>query len=223
MKTSALISSLCKLALAFVVIASIPVVSAHEPIKSAESAELLSPASAFKAEIRQRDAFTAELKIVVALGYYLYRDRIRTELITTPSPQTKKSTDKRKASAASVSASNLALSKPEGKPIDDPTFGKVDIYDATTTMLIDLSKLGKTNQDIVLAVISQGCASVGVCFPPQKQLFNLKYQPNALVAGDWVRPNTLADSSISFGKSGLSSYPVNKAPVSSPAGSIKPQ
>jgi thiol:disulfide interchange protein len=215
MKTFILISIFCKLALALV-ISHIPMASAADIAKSATSADLLDPSAAFKAEIRQRDAFTAELKFEVAPGYYLYRDRIRAELLTTQAP-TKKSTDKRKASVTSATAYNLALSKPAGKPIDDPTFGKVDIYDANTTMLIDLTKLGKKNQDITLTLISQGCAAVGVCFPPQKYIFNLKYQPNSLVAGSWIRPNILADSNISFGKSGLSSFPVNTAPVSSPA------
>lgn len=216
MKTLSLVRRFCKLALALVVISHTPMVVAADNVISATSADLLDPSAAFKVEIRQRDAFTAELKFEVAPGYYLYRDRIRAELLTTQAPA-KKSTDKRKASVTGTTANNLALSKPAGKPIEDPTFGKVDIYDANTTMLIDLTKLGRMNQDITLTLISQGCAAVGVCFPPQKHIFNLKYQPNALVAGNWIRPNILADNSIGFGKSGLSSFPINTAPVSSPA------
>ena len=212
-----------KLALAFIMLSGISISVAAEPNKSNVGAELLAPNAAFKPEIRQRDAFTAELRVEIAPGYYLYRDRIRVEQLRSPSPakkiSPKQNSDKRATLPSKATVVNLALSKPDGKPTDDPTFGRVDIYDTNTTMLIDLTTLGKTNQNLSLSVISQGCAAVGVCFPPQKQMFTLKYQPNALVMGQWSRPtNPEGDNTISFGTSGLTSaLPTNGAPASSPA------
>lgn len=233
MKILNLICFSCKLALASVILVGSSIAISAEATKSNvntdASAELLTPNVAFKSQIRQRDAFTAELKFDVVPGYYLYRDRILVEQLPSPSsPMATKKTSPKQNVKGKTTALNFALSKPAGKPTDDPTFGKVDIYDANTTMLIDLTKLGKTNQDVSLSVISQGCAAVGVCFPPQKQTFNLKYQPNALVAGQWVSPsNPAGESDISFSQSGFSSaLPSNTvpalSPLSTPARTAKP-
>jgi thiol:disulfide interchange protein len=231
MKNLNLICFLCKLALASAILIGSSIAISAEATKSNAnvdvSAELLSPSVAFKTQIRQRDAFTAELKFEIAPGYYLYRDRIRVERLHSAAQPTsakktsslqnanKQTANEKGAAKRKAIAVNFALSKPDGKPVDDPTFGKVDIYDANMTMLIDLTTLGKTNQDVSLSVVSQGCAAVGVCFPPQKQTFNLKYQPNAIIKGQWVEPrNPEADSAISFGTSGLTSaFPTNTAPA----------
>jgi thioredoxin:protein disulfide reductase len=175
--------------------------------------DLLEPKDAFKPELRQRDPFTAELKFEIAPGYYLYRDRIRVEHVQVPSAATKaekaKATKEKSAKSAKPTvapASILALSTPQGKPIDDPTFGKVEVYENATTILIDLSKFNRQKEeDIQIALISQGCAAVGVCFPPQKQLFTLKYKPAIASPGIWIRAQS--DSAISFGKSGLTAMP----------------
>lgn len=221
-----------KLALALV-ISGVPLVTmAAETTKPAKPTqpiandELLAPNVAFKPEMRQRDAFTAELKFEVALGYYLYRDRIQVEQIM-PATAAKKVAAKpqnknQKAAANSNLKTNIvavALSKPAGKPVDDPTFGKVDIYDASTTILVDLSRLDKKDPDLSLAVISQGCAAAGACYPPQKQVFKLRYLASTSTAGQWQRPiNTGDDNQISFGQAGFSTaLPTSAAPTSSPA------
>lgn len=179
--------------------------------------DLLEAKDAFKPQLRQRDAFTAELKFDIAPGYYLYRDRLRVEhMVATPAAASTKSKDKSTKSAkpAAAPTSILALSAPSGKPVDDPTFGKVEVYETSATILIDLSKFNrKKEEDVRIALISQGCAIAGVCFPPQKQLFTLKYKPTLSTPGNWS--GVESESAISFGKSGLSSIPAG--PARSPA------
>jgi thioredoxin:protein disulfide reductase len=226
-----------KLALAILFGGLIPVTQvsvAADSAKSATSAkpapvakleDLLEPKDAFKPELRQRDPFTAELKFEIAPGYYLYRDRIRVEHVQVPSSATNaekaKATKDKSAKPAKpvvAPASILALSTPQGKPIDDPTFGKVEVYEKAATILIDLTKLkSQKEEDVQIALISQGCAAVGVCFPPQMQQFTFKYKPALASPGNWIRAQS--DSAISFGKSGLSSLP----PPSTPANLVRPQ
>lgn len=210
MKTPYLMSHFRKLAFTFFLFVptlfSSQILFAEAPLRVTPIDELLDASIAFKAEIRQRDPNTAELKFTIVPGYYLYRDRLRVEQIGQTAPMSAPKEVKKAAKASkkpSVSEpNNVALSKPEGRPIDDPTFGKVDIYDKTTIVLIDLSKQDKSKDaDIKLAVVSQGCAAAGVCFAPQRQIFTLKYQPNALVTGGWVSASK-ADQ-ISFSQSGL--------------------
>jgi len=205
MKTSDNIGYFNKLVFTFFIVA---LVFAAERTAFAETSnriipgeELLDPNTAFHAQIRQRDANTAELKFAIVPGYYLYRDQLRVEQTTSAKDAKKPAKTSKKASLTRVN--NLALSKPEGIPVDDPTFGKVDIYDKPTTVLIDLSRQDKTKDaDITLAVVSQGCAAAGVCFPPQRQIFTFKYRPYALIAGDWV--NASAAGQVSFSQLGQS-------------------
>jgi thioredoxin:protein disulfide reductase len=189
---------------------------------SGTSDDLLDPKDAFKPQLRQRDAFTGELKFDIASGYYLYKDRLRVEYVNVPSdkkPPNK--TASKKLAVAQPQA--LALSKPDGKPIDDPTFGKVEVYETTATALIDLTRFDRTKAaDLEFAVVSQGCAKVGVCFPPQRHVLLLKYKPTSSGAGSWQLPKS--SDAISFGQSGLpAALSVKPAsPQSNPTPKAKP-
>lgn len=173
------------------------------PAKSATPAELLDPIDAFRPKLRVRDAFTAELTVTIAPGFYLYRDRLRVELIDHLIAGKSSRQSAGKNAPANIKQ-NLALSIPAGKSVDDPTFGKVEVFENSVTLLVDLAGFqhvtGKANQpkqSVKVAFISQGCAAVGVCFPPQRQMF---IQPLAVSDG-WTAPNDA--TSLPFGKSGL--------------------
>ncbi|MGD8408266.1 MAG: protein-disulfide reductase DsbD family protein, partial [Thiohalophilus sp.] len=112
--------------------------------------ELLEPdkAFAFQAEV-QDGAIKAHWD--VAEGYYMYRGKIRFE------------TDN-----ADVQLGEPQL--PDGKVKDDEFFGKVEIYRHSVPVTIPI-KSG--SGDFTLTAHSQGCADVGVCYPPLRQKVQL--------------------------------------------------
>lgn len=216
------IASRLKLVLAFVVCAtgmtafaaeSPPVTSiktmSAQPSAATDVAganETLDPSQVFHPKIRIRDPFTAELSVTIAPGYYLYRDRLRVELIAhiaDGKPGKSPTTGGKLPKAKPL----LALSLPAGKSVDDPTFGKVEVYENSVTVLIDLARfqqgLSKTNpgnEALKLNLVTQGCAVAGVCYPPLSQIFVLPFKTAkaADTADNWVRP--LSTTNMGFGK-----------------------
>jgi thiol:disulfide interchange protein DsbD len=61
---------------------------------------------------------------------------------------------------------------PEGKIKTDEFFGKVETYRGTVVVKLPLSGAA-AGQTVVLAADSQGCADVGVCYPPTRQKLTL--------------------------------------------------
>ena len=216
------IASRLKLVLAFVVCAtgmtafaaeSPPVTSiktmSAQPSAATDVAganETLDPSQVFHPKIRIRDPFTAELSVTIAPGYYLYRDRLRVELIAhiaDGKPGKSPTTGGKLPKAKPL----LALSTPAGKSVDDPTFGKVEVYENSVSVLIDLARfqqgLSKTNpgnEALRLNLVTQGCAVAGVCYPPLSQIFVLPFKTAkaADTADNWVRP--LSTTNMGFGK-----------------------
>jgi thiol:disulfide interchange protein DsbD len=169
---------------------------------------LLDPAEAFKPVMRVRDPWTAELKFTIAPGYHLYQDKIQVEaepnLATVATEKGEKSSptsQKRPPTIASSTLVSLALSPPAGRVVDDPTFGKVAIYEGTVVIPVDLSRLPRQNgvAGRGFLVKSQGCATAGVCFPAQVHRFTL--DPNAsATSAAWQTP-AASPQSVGFGRS----------------------
>ena len=144
--------------------------TAHaEGIASLEP-KLLPPERAFHLSARALDASTIEARFDVADGYYLYRDKM--QFTTDPVPAAK-------------------LDLPPGKPKHDPFFGDVETYRGEVVVRVPLAQAaaGKT---ITLHANSQGCADVGVCYPPNAQQLTL-----AIPAGG--KPGAFVDA----GRKGL--------------------
>jgi thiol:disulfide interchange protein DsbD len=118
-----------------------------------EQANPLPPDRAFRFSARLIDARTVEARFTIADGYYLYRDRIHF--------------------AVEPAATGLGVpSLPEGKVKDDQFFGRVETYRGG--MIVNLSlKDPKPGQPIVIAAESQGCADIGLCYPPTTQRVTL--------------------------------------------------
>lgn len=142
---------------------------------SATAAEDLLPAEeAFKVSARFIDAKTIELKYQIADGYYMYRKRFRAASET---PQFK---------AGKIAA-------PPGLVKQDATFGRVETYRKSVRVLLPIAKLGVQSEDktVKLAVTSQGCADVGVCYPPFRHDLTLQFG-----SGDIVTPSSSAAASF---------------------------
>jgi len=141
---SAAARSLVGLALALVVAAA----------AGAQELKLLPPEQAFRFSARALDDRTLEARFNVADGYYMYRDKFRFDV----DPAT---------------AGPVAPQFPAGKMKDDEFFGKVEVYRDLIVVKLPLPKAA-AGRTIALKAESQGCADVGVCYPPQLQQIRLE-------------------------------------------------
>lgn len=110
--------------------------------------EPIDPMQAFKFTARALDAKTIEAHWQIAQDYYLYRDKFRFE-----------------AEPATVQLGTPQL--PPGKLKNDDNFGSVETYHDTVT--IRLPVVAGEIKQFTLKARSQGCADMGVCYPPLTQ------------------------------------------------------
>ncbi len=124
-------------------------------IGAVQAAELIPPLLAFKPTARALDAQTVEVRFEIAKGYYLYRDNFR----------------------FAAEPSSIQLGKPElpkGKQKDDDTFGRVEVFYDEVAIRVPVERSSSGVLPLTLNVTSQGCADIGVCYPPQKQSVSLE-------------------------------------------------
>ena len=121
----------------------------------ANAEDLLPPSVAFKPTARALDGQTIEMRFEIAKGYYLYRDKFRFT-----------------AEPASVQLGTPVL--PEGKEKDDLNFGKVAVFYKEVRIRLPVERNSSGVLPLVLHITSQGCADIGVCYPPQKQTVSLE-------------------------------------------------
>ena len=93
---------------------------------------------------------TVEVRFNVADGYYLYRDKLR--FAVEPAPVAR-----RQAPSCRPASPTRTSSSARSRPTAGSSSSGVPIASA------------KPGQDVTLVVGSQGCADVGVCYPPQLQ------------------------------------------------------
>lgn len=110
--------------------------------------EPLMPEQAFilTTSVTGADMIRAEWQIADA--YYMYRDKFRF-ISNTPD----------------ITLGEAIYSK--GKIKEDEFFGKVEIYRNHATIDIPIIRNGSA-QTLELMTVSQGCADMGICYPPQK-------------------------------------------------------
>jgi len=117
--------------------------------------ELLPPdkAFAFEASVDADGRVQADWKI--ADGYYLYRDKF-------------------KFSAGEVGITPGVASFPPGKVKEDPTFGRVETYRKKVRVSIPLTRAPGSGNQLSFTATYQGCADIGVCYPPQTRTISLQ-------------------------------------------------
>jgi thiol:disulfide interchange protein DsbD len=123
------------------------------------------------------------MHFAIAPGYYLYRERLSVQALP-----------------ATAAAAEAAI--PRGKAKFDETFQKeVETFHDEVTMVLPIAADAPPFR---LTVGHQGCAEMGLCYPPATQAFDLKP-----VAGGWtVAAVAEADSAVA---------PLAAAPVTPPA------
>ena len=117
------------------------------PAWGANADDLLEPEKAFRLSARALDPTAVEVRFQIADGYYMYRDKFR----------------------FAVTGSEVKLGAPEfppGQHKKDEFFGDVETYRKQVAIRVPVS--GNAER-LRLEVTSQGCADVGVCYPPLTQ------------------------------------------------------
>jgi thioredoxin:protein disulfide reductase len=115
---------------------------------AAQDRDLLPAERAFEFSVRALDPATVEARFAIARGYYLYRDKLK----------------------FTVEPAGLATAPvlPAGKVKDDQFFGKVDTYRGQVVVRLALAAAAPGSA-VSVSAESQGCADIGVCYPPQLQ------------------------------------------------------
>ena len=152
--------------------------------------DLLPAEDVFKVSARFKDAKTIELTYQIADGYYLYRKRFR---VANATPQFEVG----------------KLVSPAGTVKQDATFGRVETYRKSVRVLLPITSSDKDkgkgkgsgsavgvagaaaatssanadtgNNTVKLKITSQGCADVGVCYPPLQHDLMLQFGSGDLV------------------------------------------
>ncbi|CAA9890329.1 Thiol:disulfide interchange protein DsbD [Candidatus Methylobacter favarea] len=117
--------------------------------------ELLPPDQAFQFLPSLKDANTLHVNWQIAEGYYLYREKIRIELVN----------------AAGVRLGTYSI--PRGVPKHDEAFGQVETFHNELSFDLPVIRSTTSAQTITLQAKYQGCADRGVCYPPMSKKFDL--------------------------------------------------
>ncbi len=112
--------------------------------------EILDPAVAFKFTAKVVSDNAVEIIYDIAPGYYLYREKFR---FTTESPNVK-------LGSATI---------PNGKVKQDEFFGRIESLRDQVRISVPFTRKNNETTPWLLQVTSQGCADLGVCFPPQTE------------------------------------------------------
>ena len=122
---------------------------------------LLDPSDAFQTQVAlNEDALNVEINI--APGYFVYRSKI---------------------SVSSDSAEFGTLELPDGVKKDDQFFGEVETYRGILNYSAPLINSEATGP-LKINVVSQGCADVGVCYPPYHEEFTINVADTVLAQAD---------------------------------------
>jgi thiol:disulfide interchange protein len=93
-----------------------------------------------------------EIRWKIAEGYYLYRHRTSVQP-TTPGVR------------------SAALQLPKGEPHEDEFFGKTETY--RSELVAILPSVAGGGDTVALKIKYQGCADLGICYPPQTRMLSV--------------------------------------------------
>ena len=122
------------------------------------SNELLEPDEAFNFSASINNPQQLILNWRIAKGYYLYQEKIAATIIE---PNT---------------LSFGTINFPKGQQKTDEIFGETLVYYDDVTLIAPFSTPLKQQTEITIEVSFQGCADIGVCYPPMKKRLTLSLQ-----------------------------------------------
>ena len=124
--------------------------------------EILDPSVAFKFSAKMLSDSELEVTYNVAPGYYLYREKFAFA-----------------SESANVKLGNANI--PNGKVKQDEFFGRIETLRDEVRIVIPISRAGNASQ-WKFSATSQGCADIGVCFPPHTE--EVTFKPDGSIAGN---------------------------------------
>ncbi len=147
------------------------------PLLQAQEEELLPPEEAFSLSAWvEGDALVAEYQI--APGYYMYRERFDFQIESSDTP----------------ARFDVAVI-PDGKIKEDEFFGKMETYRDSVRITLPLLFDGSAASKLKVKVTSQGCADIGVCYPPLKQALAINLaSTNRVIPTAWVAGSAASES-----------------------------
>jgi thiol:disulfide interchange protein DsbD len=150
---------------------------AQSPVIQAQEEELLPPEEAFSLSAWiEGDALIAEYQI--APGYYMYRERFDFQIESSDAP----------------ARFDVAV-MPDGKIKEDEFFGKMETYRNSVRIKLPLLFDGAPASSLQVKMTSQGCADIGVCYPPLKQSLAVDLASNDRITPTaWVANKAPAES-----------------------------
>ena len=150
---------------------------AQSPLLQAQEEELLPPEEAFSLSAWvEGDTLVAEYQI--APGYYMYRERFDFQIESSDTP----------------TRFDVAII-PAGKVKEDEFFGKMETYRDNVKISLPLLFDGPAASKLQVKMTSQGCADIGVCYPPLKQALTVELASNArIIPSAWVASSAPAES-----------------------------
>lgn len=150
----------------------------------------LDPEEAFKASIQVNNN-EIQLHWDIADNYHLYRDRIKVGLADTD---------------AKITSGSI----PEGKEVDDPGIGKTQVFYHALDAKIGIQP-GKSDSAVVVAG-SQGCADIGLCYPPIEHAWKVNFKTGAVEPLE-TAPKTTLEKVVSLPNGTQSTSAETPAPV----------
>jgi thiol:disulfide interchange protein DsbD len=112
--------------------------------------ELLQPDQAFRIAGQAEGPRAVNVEWTIADGYYMYRDKLKFQSET-----------------PGIEVGTPSL--PEALIREDEFFGKVPIYRDRLRLQLPLEREPGAAETLTLQVRSQGCADLGICYPPHTQ------------------------------------------------------
>jgi len=121
--------------------------------------QLLEPDDAFNLSSKTIDHQRIQFNWEIAEGYYLYQNKIKISII----------------SPAGLSLNDIVF--PLGKEKHDEIFGDTIVYYDSLAIQQGLTTTLEQTTSLQLNVEFQGCADIGVCYPPMKKVVSLTLTP----------------------------------------------
>ena len=140
--------------------------------------ELLPAEQAFQPDVEVVDGNTLAASWKIAEGYYLYRHKF--EFILEP------------VEGVTLQPAQI----PEGEHKTDEFFGEIQVFHDAANAVIPLQRSGSAATPVSLTLKYQGCAEIGVCYPPMSRTFELLL-PAAATAAPTAATSTQAPPSLS--------------------------
>lgn len=122
---------------------------------SSSQDQILEADQAFQLTISAPDPSTIEARWIIAPGYYLYRDKFRLSL----------------PDVHGIAIAEVEI--PPGEPKDDPYFGRQQIFHGEAVVIARLRRESSGAQTARIKADYQGCAEIGVCYPPLGQTISV--------------------------------------------------